>query len=171
MKIFQYGSNCLDAELNGPTRLCGDAQFDGVGVADGYEQSFEVWSKGRNCAASNLAPRTGAEAWGVLYEIPDALMNRDTAEAFGRRSMDAIEGEGKNYRRAGIEVRRPSGEVVYATTYLVIKPTTEHRTSAAYVKCIIQGLWERGVPELYISRVREIAVANNPDLIAEIESL
>jgi len=30
--VFQYGSNCLESQINGKDRLCGDAKF--VGTAE-----------------------------------------------------------------------------------------------------------------------------------------
>ena len=50
----------------------------------------------------------------VLYEVPQDLIRQETAEALGRRSLDAIEAEGKNYKRVPIAVRLFDGQVVEA---------------------------------------------------------
>lgn len=54
---------------------------------------------------------------GVLYEVPDFLIERKAAAAQNRKSLDAIEGEGTNYKRETIAVRQDSGLIVKALTY------------------------------------------------------
>lgn len=77
-----------------------------------YEFDFDVWSEGRQCFASDIRKSTkGRQIWGVLYEVPDDLMSRATVPA-GRRSMDAIEGEGTNCRRIKLAVKWRNGKPV-----------------------------------------------------------
>lgn len=98
--VFQYGSNCLDREVNSNNRLRGDALFvDVAETVEDFELAFDVCSKTRGCAASDIVRKPGGKVWGVLYEIPDYLIGRETANARGRRSFDEIEGEGTNYKR------------------------------------------------------------------------
>jgi hypothetical protein len=113
----------------------------------------------------------GAKAWGALYEVPDYLINRDTAKARGRKSFDAIEGESTNYKRETIDVRRLNGDVVPALTYTVKDPQPGLRTNIEYVGHIVRGLREREVPDEYIAKVKTIAAANNTDIAAEVERL
>jgi hypothetical protein len=171
MLVFQYGSNCMDSQINGESRLRGDARAVGIAVAENHELSFDIHSHTRNCAASNIVPEEGAVAWGVLYEIPDELIDRENAKPLERKSLDAIEGEGSNYRRCKINVRRPDGELVEATTYTVIAPRPGLKTGLEYAGFIVAGLRERGVPETYIARVKEIAAANNPEIALDLEKL
>lgn len=171
MLVFQYGSNCLDSQINGEDRLRGDARAVGIAVAENHELSFDVHSQTRNCAASNIVPREGAVAWGVLYEIPDELIGRESAKPLERKSLDAIEGEGSNYRRCKIQVRRPSGELVEAMTYTVIAPRPGLKTGLEYAGFIEAGLSERGVSETCITRVKEIAAANNPEIALNVKKL
>lgn len=78
--VFQYGSNCLDSQINGVDRLRGDARFIGIAqTVDDFRLSFDVWSNGRNCAAANIIPYPGNKVWGALYEIPDYLIDWDSA--------------------------------------------------------------------------------------------
>src|SRR5580700_6751212 len=98
--VFQYGSNCLDSQINSKDRLCGDAQFiDIAETLDDFQLAFDVWSTGRQCAASDIVSSPGSKVWGVLYDVPDFLIERKTAAAQNRKSLDAIEGEGTNYER------------------------------------------------------------------------
>jgi Gamma-glutamyl cyclotransferase, AIG2-like len=103
--LFQFGSNCSTPELNSAERLAGAAVPIGIGeTVDDYELAFDVWSKKRKCAASDIVATPGSKVWGVLYDIPDNRLRRDTTPP-GTRSLDEIEGEGGNYERRLIRVR------------------------------------------------------------------
>jgi gamma-glutamylcyclotransferase (GGCT)/AIG2-like uncharacterized protein YtfP len=168
--VFQYGSNCLDSQINGVDRLCGDARFIGIAqTVDDYKLSFDVWSNGRNCAAANIVPYPGNKVWGALYEIPDYLVGRVSAKEHGRRSLDAI--EGKKYRREDINARIGDDQLVTAVTYLVIDPEAGIKTSFEYVGHIIAGLKERGVPSAYIALVKQIAADNNPAIADSVNAI
>jgi cation transport regulator ChaC len=170
--VFQYGSNCLESEINGDRRLRGDAKFVGIAqTVEDFALTFDVWSGNRKCAASDIARMPGSKVWGVLYEVPDDLIDRETAKARGRKSFDEIEGEGANYKREMIDVRRPDGEVVNALTYTVRNPDPGLKTSKEYVGFIVAGLREHDVSEDYIAQVKAIAVANNPEISAAVEKL
>jgi hypothetical protein len=169
--VFQYGSNCLESQINSRERLCGDAKFICKAVAEDFELTFDVWSKNRACAAADIVFKRGSKVWGALYEIPDYLIRRNTSKEKGRKSLDAIEGEGINYRQEMIVVRRGSNEVVTALTYRVIDPKPALETGLHYVRHLVDGLRERGVAEEYITEVKRIAAANNPAIALQLESL
>ena len=170
--VFQYGSNCLESEINGPSRLCGDAKFvDVAETVEDFELAFDVQSTGRDCAASDIVRKPGGKVWGVLYEVPDHLLSRQTANSRGRKSFDEIEGEGTNYKREPISVVRSNGEVVSALTYTVLRRRDGLRTNLNYVRLIVSGLRERGVTESYIIKVKKIAAANNPAISQELETI
>jgi len=91
--VFQYGSNCSESEINSVNRLRGDARFvDIAETVEDFEIAFDVRSAGRGCAASDIVRKDGSKVWGVLYEVPDYLIDRETAKARGRKSFDQIEG-------------------------------------------------------------------------------
>jgi gamma-glutamylcyclotransferase (GGCT)/AIG2-like uncharacterized protein YtfP len=170
--VFQYGSNCLESEINSKERLKGDARFIAIAeTVDDYELAFDVFSNGRHCAAADIVARPGAKVWGALYEIPEYLLSRETAKPRNRRSLDAIEGEGTNYERKEIPVRKPDGEIVIVLTYVVRDPRAGFQTGLDYVRCVIAGLRERGVPADYIEKVKRIAVANNSAIASAVERL
>jgi hypothetical protein len=169
--VFQYGSNCLESQINGADRLRGDAKFVGKAVAEGFQLAFNVWSNNRRCAAADIVPKAASKVWGALYEVPDSLLDRNTAAAIGRKSMDAIEGEGSNYRREEIVVRLDNDQIVTALTYRVRDPKPNLKTGIGYVEYIVKGLRERGVPEKYITEVKGIAGINNPTIAIQAESL
>lgn len=170
--VFQYGSNCLDSEINGKDRLKGDAKFIGIAeTVDDYELAFDVFSRGRHCAAADIVHKPGGKVWGALYEIRDELIGRESAAMLGRKSLDAIEGEGTNYERKEIRVCTGDGEVVSALTYTVINPRSGLKTDLDYVRAIIAGLRHRGAPDEYIDKVKGIVAANNPGIADAIAGL
>jgi len=135
---------------------------------DNYQLKFDVWSRSNGCAAADLVCGGDFPAQGVLYEVPDNLMSRDSAPA-GRRSFDAIEGDA--YVRRSIAVKRRDGTIVEAQTYVVLTPQTGLLTSADYVAHIIRGLREHGADYAYINRVRDAALRNNPTIAEQIQQL
>jgi gamma-glutamylcyclotransferase (GGCT)/AIG2-like uncharacterized protein YtfP len=130
----------------------------------GYEIAFDVFSHGRHCAAADIVRKPGGKVWGVLYEIPEYLIGRETAAVAGRKSLDAIEGEGTNYERQEIDVRTPAGKIVTALTYTVRNPRGGVKTDIDYVRYIVAGLRERGIPNDYVDKVKQIAITNNPSI-------
>jgi gamma-glutamylcyclotransferase (GGCT)/AIG2-like uncharacterized protein YtfP len=170
--VFQYGSNCLESQINSKDRLCGDAKFiDIAETVDGLQLAFDVWSSNRKCAASDIVVSPGSNVWGALYEVPDFLIERKTAAAQNRKSLDEIEGEGTNYRRETIAVRKDGDTIVKALTYRVRNPTPDLKTSLEYVEYIVKGLRERGVCEEYIARVKRLAATNNPAIATKVREL
>jgi gamma-glutamylcyclotransferase len=170
--IFQYGSNCSESEMNSESRLRGDAKFvDIAETIEDYELAFDVQSIGRGCAASDIVRKTGSKVWGVLYEVPDYLIHRETAKARKRKSFDQIEGEGTNYKRETIQVRRQDGDMATALTYTVSHPKLGLKTNIDYVGHIVRGLRDHKVPDEYIAKVKAIAVANNPGIARQVQDL
>jgi GNAT superfamily N-acetyltransferase len=161
--LFQYGSNCNAERLNAPERLGGAAtRSTRAETVDEYDLSFEVWSQGNGCAASNLIPAHGTSrhAWGVLYDV-SAERIRGRHRPDGKKTMEEI--EGKLYEEKAIRIRENAGAEVEATTFTV-KPDARRQglwTSAEYVRHIIYGLRAHDVPEEYVQRVIDIATETN----------
>jgi len=164
--VFQYGSNMSSVRLNGDDRLAGDAKAVCVAMTvEPFELIFSVWSNSNDCAAADLLPSdTGRNIYGVLYEVPGFLLSRHTADERGRKSLDAIEGEGTNYDRKMIDIVTNDGTTVCAMTYLVKNHQTNLKTSAAYVSHILDGFREHEIPEEYCQYVRSKIIENNGDL-------
>ena len=168
--VFQYGSNTSSSRLNSGDRLRGDATDRGlVCTEDSFELDFDVWSTCNGCAAADIREGRGRPIWGVLYDVPDHLIRRETAGS--RRSLDAI--EGRKYGRRLIRVCRPNGSSVAGDviTYTVLSPEHGLRTSIEYASHIIAGLREHGAHNEYLAYVKERVITNNPDLVAQVDSL
>jgi len=164
--VFQYGSNMSGVRLNGEDRLAGDARTICVAkTVERFELVFSVWSQSNNCAAADLlSSKTGRNVYGVLYEVPDFLLSRETARKKGRKSLDAIEGEGTNYIRATIDLITSDGATVRAITYLVKNPQANLKTSPAYAGHILAGLREHNMPKEYCHYVWSRIIENNGEL-------
>lgn len=171
--LFQYGSNMSSARLNGADRLAGDARICGVARTVGFfEFGFNVWSGANSCAAADIEPcPAGRQIYGVLYEIPEHLIRRDSAQLHRRKSMDAIESEGVNYVREVIEVQTTDGVKFDAVTYLVKHRKRGLQTSIEYVRHILNGLSEHAIPDEYRRYVVSRIIANNADLGRKIEAV
>jgi cation transport regulator ChaC len=164
--VFQYGSNMSSARLNSADRLAGDAKVICVAKTVAlYEFAFTVLSKSNKCAAADIVPSLdGQHIYGVLYEVPDFLIYRDSAKANNRNSMDSIEGEGKNYIRQTIELEKMDGSRLNALTYVVKDRRLDIKTSIHYVQHILDGLNENNMPEQYRRYVLRQIIANNSEL-------
>ena len=172
--VFQYGSNCLESEINSPRRLDGKAKFlDVAKTVANYELAFDVYAKAKNrqCGAVDILKLEISEnevVWGVLWEVPNYMIHRETAKAKGVNSLDAIEGEGINYRRRRVLVQRPNGKRLMPLTYVVINPNLQGvETSMEYAQLIINGLREHvkhGIPHEYIEKIKIIIKKNNPKI-------
>jgi len=164
--VFQYGSNMSSSRINSPIRLHGDARFVCLAfTADLYDFEFTVFSKSNDCAAANIHPNpTGRQIWGVVYEIPDNLIKRETAG--NRKSLDAIEGEGSTYERVYILLRKQA-DVDFpmpVITYVALKRINDIRTSAEYAGHIIRGAMEHNLPSDYISYIKNKIIENDVNL-------
>jgi hypothetical protein len=172
MLYFAYGSNMDSQRLNGDDRLKGDAHPRGpVCTQEQFELEFTVLSKGNGCAAATLAPGSGRTIWGVLYDVPDFLITRETSG--NRQSLDAIEGQATNYTRHGIRLNYPGGSPVAeeVITYLARQRTTCLKTNSGYVGHIIRGLREHEAPDEYVDYVKSRIMANDPALHDEIADM
>ena len=170
--VFQYGSNTSSQRLNSANRLRGDAKpLRTVYTKDPFELDFTVWSVSNNCAAADIVPGSGRIIWGVLYEIPDYLIHRNTSGK--RRSLDEIEGEGQNYRRIAIPLRYRNGRSINTKvlTYVAMNRNQGIQTSLNYVRHIITGLRAHKAPKGYIDYVKKRVIKNNLTLKRAIEKV
>jgi gamma-glutamylcyclotransferase (GGCT)/AIG2-like uncharacterized protein YtfP len=169
--VFAYGSNTHEKRINSPDRLKGDARYlYNARTVDDYELDFTVWSKNNNCAAADIVLKEGSNVWGVVYDVPSYLICRGSANRLGRKSLDEIEGEDKNYQRIRIKVETEAGKIIEAITYEVINKRKGLKTSREYAEHIIKGLEEHNIPWDYINKVKRKIIENNPCLCLYFES-
>ncbi|MDL4862571.1 gamma-glutamylcyclotransferase family protein [Halomonas elongata] len=171
MLVFQYGSNMSSKRLNAPERLAGDAKRIGIAQTSiSYRLCFPVWSNTNSCAAASISPDpNGRPIFGVLYEIPSSLVYRQEAKTIERKSLDAIEGEGKNYIRSEIDVIQSDGTEISAITYLAKSVGPDLKTSSNYASHILTGLAENDMPQVYRAYVASRITQSNPELVGMVE--
>jgi hypothetical protein len=161
--LFQYGSNLSVNRINSEKRLCGDAKSLGLAYTFGkYDIGFTSWSTTNGCAAADLIRSRKRIVWGILYEVPDYLLSRETSHQ--RRSMDAI--ERPNYRRRKIRIMRKGNrkKILNVWTYTVRNRHKGIKTSKTYADYIINGLIENNAPREYVNHIKDRIVNNNSEL-------
>jgi hypothetical protein len=164
--VFQYGSNLSSKRLNSADRLRGDAEIVGNALTKNrYELVFDIESR-NGYAVSSIQAGVGRRLWGVIYNVPDHLISRASAEAHDRKSLDAIEAAGVNYQRVPIALRWPNGRPVGepVETYVGIGSAPGIETSCDYVQHILEGLREHRIPSEYVAYVKARILASNPRL-------
>jgi hypothetical protein len=168
--IFQYGSNMSSVRLNSADRLARSAKVVGLAkTIERFDLEFSVWSKANGCGAANIvACPSGQVVYGVVYKLPDFLITRESAKAHGRRSMDAIEGEGINYVQQMILVENSECKALNAVTYVAKEPQTGLKTSLPYVTHILTGLDEHRMPPDYKTYVLRQIARNNPEIVLQL---
>lgn len=170
--VFQYGSNMLCNRINCPSRLKGHAQRVGIAyTADRFELVFDIWSKANCCAAADIVRGSGRNIWGVLYKIPQRLIDRHKSGSC--KSLDEIEGECTNYKRVPIGVILPDGTRRSGVwTYIGKNRKKWIQTSCEYVKYVMHGLRENNkIPNDYVEYVKRQIINNNPGLESQINKL
>jgi len=164
MHIFQYGSNLSSQRLNGPERLQGRARVVGIArTRTNFQFSFPVWGGINGCAAAGILPGGAHSAWGVIYDIPEPWVIRSQGQAI---TLDAIEDEGSDYRRQTIELCWADGGPVQnrVETYLPLAPRQDLSTEFHYVRHILLGAREHGLPSSYQEILAHSAIRNNSEL-------
>ncbi|MDP7385622.1 MAG: gamma-glutamylcyclotransferase family protein [Nitrospinota bacterium] len=170
--VFQYGSNTSSKRLNSDERLEGDANSLGLArTVENFELTFSHLSKRNKCATAHLQSGVGRKIFGVFYDISEDRVFRNKGGQ--KKTLDEIEGEGKEYCRTKISVVlvKDPGESFPACTYLVKGPKNSVETNTSYVGYIIAGLREHCAPLEYIEYVKRQAVSNNPSLEPEVQNM
>lgn len=122
--VFQYGSNCIAARLNGPSRLNGCADDCGrAQTVEDFEIAFDVYSRTNACAASDLVSAPGLKAWGVLYEVSDDFIRGKRTD--GRKTLAQI--EGPRYEERSIRVIGRDGKACDAVTFVARESARRQR--------------------------------------------
>lgn len=135
MSARQMGSRCPGAVALGPARL------------DGFRLAFDLPSRYWGGWVADVVPAEGVAVWGVLWRLsPEHWRMLDDYE-------DVEEGR---YRRDTVEVTGPGGSRVRAQLYRVVRPQGEGRPSERYLRALLEGAREHGLPPDYIARLHAL---------------
>lgn len=135
---FAYGSNLGADEMDA---ACPGHGFVGPARLDGHRLEFRRRSRRWGGGAADIAVAAGESVWGALYELPEG----------GLDALDAKEGAGFAYDRIEVTVEH-DGERVAAVAYEVAeKEPEEVPPTAAYLRAMLGGARDRGLPDAYVT--------------------
>jgi gamma-glutamyl-gamma-aminobutyrate hydrolase PuuD len=142
---FAYGSNLKlsrmrervpSARALGPARLLGHSLgFDKCG-RDGSTKA-------------NLIADDGESVWGALYQIDAA-------------HWEGLDGYERGYARSAVEVEKPGGARVTAQTYRAVGPTADGPIFDWYLRLIVEGAREHGLPAAYLENLERVPSRPDP---------
>ncbi|MEA3202089.1 MAG: hypothetical protein QOE90_3517 [Thermoplasmata archaeon] len=134
---------------------CPNAKRVGKAAFPDHRLAFPRFSTNRQCGVSSLVPATGETAWGVLFELDaEDLRSLDKHEGYRAGRSPAQ----NSYERREATVLRdgdPSAPVC-AWTYFANPQPGVHVPSAAYLKLIIDGARDAGLPQAYIAKLLQV---------------
>ena len=145
---FGYGSS-LDGERMRAT--CPSAQFVSIARLPDHRLAFSIESKNTWLGGvADARPAAGDEVWGALWLV-------DAADS---RALDEHEGLFRDppaYHRTTFEVTTPAGDVVRCRSYAVVEPDPAgFPPSPAFMRTLLRGARQIGLPEAYIARLTAI---------------
>jgi hypothetical protein len=148
LPIFAFGSNLHTEQLRD---RCGAVQVLGVARLPGHCLKFHKVSLDGSGKAD--AFETGAATdvvWGVLFELT----------ASGLAALDRREGEGRGYNRLERQVLDAHGGEVRCWAYLAdpVAIVTDVKPTREYLRIVIAGATEHGLPEDYVRAIRSVAI-------------
>jgi cation transport regulator ChaC len=94
------------------------------------------------------------EAYGVLFEIPESQI----------ALLDEVEGLGKGYERAEIQVIRPDNEIVDAFAYIATADAIDPALAPYdwYRDLVISGARQNELPEPYVQLIEAVGALTDP---------
>lgn len=143
---FAYGSNMSARQM---AARCPGATAAGPARLDGHRLAFDLPSRYWGGWVADVVPEAGSVVWGVLWRLrPEHWAALDDYE-------DVDE---QRYRRLTLDVTTADGRPVRAQLYRVVRPRGEGRPSAAYLRTILEGAREHGLPAPYVAWLETLAV-------------
>jgi len=140
---FAYGSNMNRAQM---ASRAGQILEEQPARLENYELVFNKKARGGS-ATANIHPAPGQTVHGVLYKIPEAAY----------RNLDRYEGVPEHYRRIEVLVTNGAGEKIAAQAYIATKVEKGLRPAAHYLRAILDGAREHGLPAEYIDQIKAAA--------------
>jgi cation transport regulator ChaC len=136
---FAYGSNLHDAIFRERRRM--DARAVRRAWLDDFQLCFNLPVGPGKRGVANVEPVPGASICGAIYLLTAAdcaRLDRSEGVPFGA------------YHRFAIDVRLDDGARQRAFTYRSTRTRAGRKPSARYLRLIIEGACQRGLPEDYV---------------------
>ncbi|CAD6217243.1 GSCOCG00004742001-RA-CDS [Cotesia congregata] len=147
---FAYGSNLLTSRIriNNPS-----AKLYSVARLENYRLDFIGWSNLWNGAPATIVETPGFHVWGAVWELDVAdIKNLDQQEAgYNAFQVDVITHSGATYNcRVYQQIKVPN-------SYAKLRELPDgRRPSQTYLKIIVKGALDRGLPTEYINLLRKV---------------
>ena len=142
---FAYASNMSRAQMKS---RAGEIFEEHVAKLENYKLVFNKKARGGS-ATANIRPAPGLAVEGVLYKINEAAF----------RALDRFEGAPQHYRRIEINVTSGNGQKIAAQAFIATKVDKGLRPAPHYLKTILDGAREHGLPEDYLQKIQAAAEA------------
>jgi gamma-glutamylcyclotransferase (GGCT)/AIG2-like uncharacterized protein YtfP len=156
LNYFAYGSNMSSKRLR--ARLP-SASLAGVGALRGHRLVFHKVSNHDGSGKCGIVESTRDHVLGVLYEI----------DADEKPVLDRIEGAG--YVEKRIEIGLPSGNSRHAFTYYATHIDPRLKPYTWYLRHVLEGAREAGLPRDYIAALEQTAAIEDPETQREAKEL
>ena len=148
---FAYGSNMHTLRLRERTP---SAVAEGVGYISGFRLAFDKISIDGSGKCNVVSTRDSNDrVYGVLFDIAMAETE----------ALDKAEGLGTGYVKSTVTVITEAAEWS-ATTYIADRTNPLLRPYTWYMKFVICGGVEHGLPESYVEQLRLTPSQADPDL-------
>jgi gamma-glutamylcyclotransferase (GGCT)/AIG2-like uncharacterized protein YtfP len=144
---FAYGSNL---NLDYMRLKCPNPQVLGIARLAGHRVDFFGHSPAWDGAVETVVEDAASEVWGVLYR-----MDASSWEALDHFQDARFDGNGA-YFHYPVAVLDEKGKPVEATIYKKARVCSPGNPSTEYLKLIIQGAEQQGLPEKYIAQLRKV---------------
>jgi cation transport regulator ChaC len=142
---FAYASNMNRAQMRS---RAGEILEERPGRLENYELAFNKKVRG-GTAGANIRPAAGKAVEGILYKINESAF----------RNLDRFEGAPVHYRRIQVNVKDHDGRPVAAEAFIATKVEKGLHPAAHYLKTILDGAAEHGLPPDYVESIRAVAEA------------
>ena len=143
---FAFGANMHDSAFQ-ERRGMRPIEWQ-AGRIRGYRLRFNLDGRPLGKAApANISPDSGADVWGVLYQITRADLVR----------LDSTEGvPGRRYRQLWVDAEDARGKPLHAVTYMARGNETDGNPSVRYITLLRDGARAHGLPENYLQFLDEV---------------
>lgn len=148
LNYFAYGSNMSSKRLG--ARLS-SARVIGIGVLRGHRLVFHKVSNHDGSGKCGIVESIHDQVLGVLYEI----------DANEKTVLDRIEGAG--YAEKHIELDMRSGDSQKAFTYFATNIDPRLKPYGWYLRHVLEGAREAGLPLAYVKALERTAAVDDPD--------
>jgi gamma-glutamylcyclotransferase len=147
---FAYGSNMSSRRL---LRRVSAARALGIGTLHSHRLAFRKVSDVDGSGKADIVTHDSRHVMGVLYRLDKAA----------KTSLDRHEGLGIGYAEKRVTVVDSNGSPVTATAYVAMITDPSLRPFSWYLRHVIEGAREAGMPDGYLQALLQIETEEDPD--------